>query len=97
MAVGPAGESRHVQKVRTKLEKIFTSDNKKITPEALREEGKKIKKWITRHQGERINLQEKSIKLSPAPASPEVQKIFNELTTNKKGFPSLKERIKPAE
>src|SRR5688500_2103648 len=65
-----ANESRAVQKVRRKLEKIITEENKAITPDSLKEMSHTIQKWITRHQGQRINLQEKTFTLFNENTSP---------------------------
>lgn len=98
-----ANESRAVQKVRKKLEKIIDEEHKAITPDSLKEMSKTIQKWITRHQDLRINLQEKTFKLfnentSPAQVKSKfVGQLLNQLQTEKeksKELPGLKERIK---
>ena len=98
-----ARESRAVQKVRRKLEKIIDQEHKAITPDSMKEMSKTIQKWITRHQDLRINLQEKTFKLfnenkSPAQVKSKfVGQLLNQLQGDIKKseqLPTLKERIK---
>ena len=102
--VARANESRAVQKVRKKLEKIIEEEHKAITPDSLREMSKTIQKWINRHQELRINLQEKTITLFNENTSPAqvrskfVGQLFKQLKTDldrSKELPGLRERIKP--
>jgi hypothetical protein len=65
-----AKESRQVQKVRKKLEKVLEEEQKRINKDTLQEMSKTIQNWIWRHQSERINLQEKTFKLFNENASP---------------------------
>lgn len=101
--VDRAKESKAVQKVRRKLEKIIETENKSITLDSLREMSRNIQKWITRHQDQRINLQEKNIKMFNENESPAQvkSKFVNQLLSQiqddfKKSGPSpiLKERVK---
>lgn len=100
-----ARESRAVQKVRKKLEKIIDAEHKAITPDSLKEMSKTIQKWITRHQDLRINLQEKTFKLfneNTSPAQVEskfIGQLLNQLQGEFKKseeLPTLRERIKSA-
>lgn len=99
-----AKDSRHVEKVRKKLEKIIDEETKAITPDSLKEMSKTIQKWITRHQELRINLQEKTFKLfnentSPAQVKSKfVGQLLDQIQSDvkkSKELPGLKERIKP--
>ena len=58
-----AQESDHVKRAREKLKRQFDEENKKITPQALKEVQDRIYKWIERHSRERINLRDKNIAL----------------------------------
>lgn len=98
-----AKESKAVQKVRRKLEKIIETENKSITLDSLREMSRNIQKWITRHQDQRINLQEKNIKMfnenqSPAQVKSKfVQQLLSQIQDDFKkasSAPLLKERVR---
>ncbi|CRX38439.1 hypothetical protein [Estrella lausannensis] len=98
-----AKESKAVQKVRRKLEKIIETETKSITLDSLREMSRNIQKWITRHQDQRINLQEKNIKMfdenqSPAQVKSKfVQQLLSQLQDDFKKpgtSPLLKDRVK---
>lgn len=98
-----AKESKAVQKVRRKLEKIIETENKSITLDSLKEMSRNIQKWINRHQDLRINLQEKNIKIfnenqSPAQVKSKfVHQLLNQIQDDFKKAsppPDLKERVK---
>lgn len=58
-----ANESPDIRKLRAKLKHQIGTQNKKINPKALHKMSKMIKHWISRHEGERITLKSKDIKI----------------------------------
>lgn len=58
-----AKESAHIRKARRKLKNQLSEENKKINKKALEQMSINIKRWISRHAGERINLLSKTFTL----------------------------------
>ena len=58
-----AKESKVVQKVRKKLEKVLNEEHAHFNSETLREVRKTIHKWIARHEPERISIENKTFTL----------------------------------
>jgi len=77
-----AKESAHVRKARRKLKQQFVEEHKMINKKALEQMSISIKRWISRHSGERISLLSKTFTLfdeNQHPASPQDHYI-NELS-----------------
>lgn len=75
-------ESAHVRKARRKLRQQIAEEHKMINKKALEQMSISIKRWISRHSGERISLLSKTFTLfdeNQHPASPQDQYI-NELS-----------------
>jgi hypothetical protein len=80
--INKAKESAHVRKARRKLRQQIADENKKINKKALEQMSINIKRWISRHSGERISLLSKTFTLfdenqHPAPAQ---DQYINELS-----------------
>ncbi len=58
-----AKESPHVQRTRSRLKKRLHDIDTQVTPNALREVSHNIYKWLRRHEGERIPLSDRPIKV----------------------------------
>lgn len=58
-----ATESLQVQKARKKLEKKLISEQKQLNIAAIEQMKRAIQIWISRHQTERVTLQEKTVEL----------------------------------
>lgn len=58
-----AKESKKVQKVRKKLEKVLNEEHSQFNSETLREVRNTIHKWIARHEPERISVENKTFTL----------------------------------
>lgn len=58
-----AKESKKVQKVRKKLEKVLNEEHAHFNSETLREVRNTIHKWIARHEPERISIENKTFTL----------------------------------
>ncbi|HEY4831653.1 MAG TPA: hypothetical protein VIH61_03735 [Waddliaceae bacterium] len=58
-----ATESLQVQKARKKLEKKLISEQKQLNIAAIEQMKRAIQIWISRHQAERVTLQQKAIEL----------------------------------
>jgi hypothetical protein len=58
-----APESIKTQKAREKLRAQWEELEKKITKDALQEKAEEIHRWISRHAGDRVFLQDKTISL----------------------------------
>ncbi len=58
-----AKESQHVMKVREKLEKKISKEQKRLNQEALDKMARLIERQLVRHAGERIDLKSKEIQL----------------------------------
>lgn len=58
-----AKESAQVQKARRKLKKQLGGENKRVNKKALEQIRETMKRWIRRHDGERINLMNKTFTL----------------------------------
>lgn len=58
-----AKESKKIEKIRKKLEKVLNEEHRHFNSETLREVRNSIKKWINRHESERISLENKTFKL----------------------------------
>lgn len=56
-----AKESPQVLKMRRKLKKQMVEEHRHVTPKALKETRRIMENWIARHQGERIDLKNKTI------------------------------------
>lgn len=77
-----AKESAHVRKARRKLRQQLNEEHKKVNKKALEQMSISIKRWISRHAGERISLLSKTFTLfdeNQHPAPPQDQYI-NELS-----------------
>lgn len=66
-----AKESPHVQRTRSRLKKRLNEIDNQVTPNALREVSQNIYKWLRRHEGERIPLSERPIKIFDENQHPE--------------------------
>ena len=72
-----SNESSDVRRARAKLKKHLSSDDKKITAKALQKATKSIEQWISRHEGDRVSLTEKDVKIFDANKHPaEVSKYI---------------------
>jgi lysyl-tRNA synthetase class I len=58
-----AKESKKVQKVRNKLEKVLHEEHTHFNSETLREVRNTIHKWIARHEPERVSIENKTFTL----------------------------------
>ena len=58
-----AEESPKTRRARLKLQKQLEDTDKKITPQALKQQSIEIHRWIARHAGQRVALRSKSISL----------------------------------
>lgn len=80
-----AKESAQIRKYRRKLKKQMESETALMNETALKKVKESIQLWISRHSGDRINLQDKSISLfdeNRHPARTEsayVQNLFAQL------------------
>jgi hypothetical protein len=66
-----AKESPHVQRTRSRLKKRLHEIDTKVTPNALREVSHTIYQWLRRHEGERIPLSDRPIKVFDENQHPE--------------------------
>ena len=79
-----AKESKKIAKVRNKLKKVMAEEKRCYTQEALTEMTQTIKKWISRHEDERISIKDKTFRLfneNENPAETESQYVRNLLRT----------------
>jgi hypothetical protein len=60
---GKAPESYQIQKARKKLIKQMEQENKRINKKALNQMKQAIQIWISRHEPERVALQDRPIQL----------------------------------
>lgn len=92
-----AKESAHVRKARRKLKHQIAEENKKINKKAIEQMSITIKRWISRHSGERISLLSKTYTLfdeNQHPVPPQDQYI-NELSKSiMKGMIPSEEAVK---
>lgn len=58
-----AKESKKVQKVRKKLEKVLDEEHSHFNSDSLKEVRNSIHKWIARHEPERVSIENKTFKL----------------------------------
>lgn len=78
-------ESRHIKKVREKLEKVLQEEHSHFNQEELSEVKHSIYQWIARHEPERVSIKNKSFTLfdenrHPSPLqSHYVQSLLKEL------------------
>ena len=99
-----AAESLQVQKARKKLEKKMISEQKQLNIAAIEQMKRAIQIWITRHQTDRVSLQQKTVELfdenqhSAKTKSKYISHLLHKLrkeaiTTPKKPLKLLKGRI----
>jgi hypothetical protein len=98
-----APESYQIQKARKKLLKQMEKENELINDKAINQMKQAIQIWISRHQSERVALQDRSIKLFDENSNPAKtkSKFVNDMLHSLKGEPkeatptrSLADRIK---
>lgn len=58
-----ADESQHVQRARDKLKAQLADERRQFNPERLHEVSKVMRRWIERHQSDRVPLKEKRVGL----------------------------------
>lgn len=102
MSVAKAKESTQVHKARKKIQQQLDAAEKKLNPDALQAMRRIIQKQIARHQSERINLKDRTIKLfdeNQHPAKTEsrfISKLLHELQNKSEPADNdLEGRIKP--
>jgi len=83
-----AEESAKTRKARLKLQKQLEEADKKITPQALKQQSIEIHRWIARHAGNRVVLRSKSISLfdeneNAAELSQRIAKIAEQINSGK--------------
>ena len=85
-----APESYQIQKARKKLLKQMEEESKLINEKAIRQMKQAIQIWISRHQSERVTLQDRTIKLFDENSNPAKtkSKFVNEMLHSLKGEPS---------
>lgn len=97
-----APESYQIQKARKKLLKQMEKESELINDKAINQMKQAIQIWISRHQSERVALQDRSIKLFDENSNPAKtkSKFVNDMLSSLKGEPteeqprrSLAERI----
>jgi hypothetical protein len=93
-----AAESRAVQKVRKKLEKIIKEEKNRITPEALKDVSQTSLKLLARHQEDRMDLSKREVEIfdenNSSPAVKELLKKISAEFKKPKELPTLKKRVK---
>jgi hypothetical protein len=77
-------ESSKTKKAREKLKLQHRIQDERITSKALEETTEEIRRWISRHAGDRVVLREKNISLfnenqNPARVSKVVETVFHKI------------------